>query len=163
MTGRAWLVVMADRAPASTRSSRSVELRPIPDELALRDRVALICWPDRGVDREPVLAGTATVTRIFFETGVVRLRHRVSPVRGHGIPVASLGPRLAAARGWTIARRPDLLDAPRLIGERDFDVIEGALLATARAFGPPARRPAHARPRTPGRRALTVGRMAWGR
>lgn len=163
MTGRPWLVVLADRAPASTRSIRSVELHPIPDELALRDRVALICWPDRRVDHEPVLAGTATVTKILSGTGVVRLRHRVSPVPGHGIPVASLGPRLAAARGWTIARRADLLAAPRLIGERDFALIEGALLVTARAFGPSAKRPAHARPRTPGRRALMVGRMAWGR
>lgn len=161
MIGRTWLIVMADQA--STRPIRSVELRPIPDELALRDRVAIICWPDRGLDRRPMLGGTATVTRILSETGVVRLRHRVSPVAGHGIPVASLGPRLAVARGWTITRRPDLLDAPRLIGDRDFALIEGALLAAARAFGPSAKRPAHARPRAPGRRALMVGRLAWGR
>ena len=163
MSGRAWLIVVADRAPAIGPRDTSIEVEPIPDELAVRDRMALVSWPGDGTDRRPMLAGTATVTRISAGTHTVRLRHRVSPVGAHRISVASLGPRLAFARGWHLARRAELLDSPRLIDERDFTYLEAALLETARTFGPPAKRPAHAKPQAPGRRALMVGRLAWGR
>jgi len=126
------------------------------------DRIAIVSWPDRGLDRRPMLAGTATVTKLLPESHEVRLRHRVSPIPGHRISIASLGQRLAVARGWRTERRAELLVGPRLIDERDFELIEGVLLEKAHAAGPPPTRPAHARPRTPGRRALT-GRISWGR
>lgn len=163
MTGRTWLLVTTASAPSLHDHDRSVELRPIPDELAVRDRMAIVTWPEIGIDRRPMLAGTVTVTKLLPEAHEVRLRHRVSPVPGHVITVASLGTRLAVARGWRIERRAELLEAPRLIAERDFELIENALLDTAHAFGPRSKRPTHTRPRTPGRRARWSGRIGWGR
>lgn len=157
MTGRTWLLVTAANAPSLGEHDWFAELLPVPDELAPHDRVAIVSWPDRGVDRRSVLAGTATVTKLSRETRVLRLRHRVAPVPGHEISVTSLGPRLAAARGWSVQRRLDVLGVLRLISERDFALIEEALLETAHAFGPSPKRPAHRRPRTPGRRALIAG------
>ena len=158
MTPRTWLIVTAATGEPLKEHDWFAELQPVPDELALRDRVAVISWPDRGIDQRPVLAGTATVVKLSRETRVLRLRHRVAAVLGHEIPVASFGTRLAAARGWWAVRREDLLDEPRLVSERDFAQIEGALLDVAHEFGPVAKRPAHSRPRTPGRRALIAGR-----
>lgn len=161
MTGRTWLVVTPATDAPPKEHDWFAELQPVPEELALRDRVAVISWPDRGVDRRPVLAGTATVVKLSREARVLRLRHRVSAVPGHDIPVTSFGTRLAATRGWWAVRRADLLGAPRLISESDFALIEDALLATAHEFGPVAKRPPHRRPRTPGRRALIAGRAGW--
>jgi len=160
MTGRTWLVVTPTASPSFGDHDWFVELRPLPDELALRDRAAVITWPDRGVDRRPTLAGTATVTKLSRDAHQLRLRHRVSPVEGHELSVTSLGTRFVAARGWSAQRRAEVLGSPRLISERDFALIEDALLAVAHEFGPPPKRPAHRRPRTPGRRALIAGRAS---
>ena len=161
MTGRTWLVVTPAAGAPLKEHDWFAELQPVPDELALRDRVAVISWPDRGIDHRPVLAGTATVVKLSREARELRLRHRVSSILGHEIPVNSVGTSLAAARGWWAVRREDLLGPPRLVSERDFTMIEDALLATAHEFGPAAKRPAHHRPRTPGRRALIEGRASW--
>jgi hypothetical protein len=160
MTGRTWLLVTAATAPSLPEHDWFAELQPVPDELAVRDRLAIVSWPDRGVDRRPVLAGTAIVTKLSRETRLLRLRHRVSPVPGHEIAVSALGTRLTAARGWSSKRRPDVLGGPRLIGEQDFALMEDALLEAAHAFGPSAKRPTHRRPRTPGRRVLIAGRAS---
>ncbi len=160
MTGRTWLLVTDVATPSLRDHDWFTELRPVPDELAVRDRIAIVSWPDRGGDRRPMLAGTATVWKLSRETHTLRLRHRVSPVAGHGISVTSLGSRLAAARGWYAARRSELLGVARLITEPDFALIEDALLTTAHAFGPALKRPTHRRPRTPGRRALIAGRAS---
>jgi len=159
MTGRTWLLVI-EIAPDLRDHDWFAELRPVPDELATHDRIAFVSWPDRGVERRPMLAGTVSVSKLSRESRTLRLRHRVSPVAGHEIAVSSLGPRLAAARGWITARRSDLLGVARLVAESDFALIEGALLETAHAFGPPPKRPAHRIPRTPGRRALIAGRAS---
>lgn len=157
MTGRTWLVVLS--APPTIRDHDwFADLQPVPDELALKDRIAIVSWPDRGTDRRAVLAATATVAKLDRERRVLRLRHRVSCVAGHEIPVASLGARLAAARGWSIDRRAEALGGPRSIRESDYALMEGALLEVAHGFGPEAKRPAHRRPRTPGRRALISAR-----
>lgn len=158
MTGRTWLLVTAAISPSFRDHDWFAELTPVPEELAVRDRVAIVSWPDRA--RRPMLAGTATVQKLSRETRTLRLRHRVSPVPGHEISVTSLGPRLAAARGWSAEVRSELLGAPRLIDERDFLLIDDALLEMAHAFGPPPTRPAHRPPRTPGRRALIAGRAS---
>jgi hypothetical protein len=158
VTGRTWLVVTATTSPSLRERDWFAELRPIPDELASRDRMAIVSWPERGIDRRPVLLATATVTKLARDAHLLRLRHRVSAVPGHEIAVASLGTRLAAARGWSAQRRSDLLGAPRLISGTDFKLIDDALLAVAHEFGPPPKRPAHRRPRTPGRRALHATR-----
>jgi len=160
MTGRTWLVVTPATGAPLKEHDWFAELQPVPDELALRDRVAVVSWPDRGVDQRPVLAGTATVVKLSREARVLRLRHRVSSVPGHEIPVTSFGTRLAATRGWWAVRREDLLEEPRLLSQPDFALIEEALLAIAHEFGPVANRPAHRRPRTPGRRALIAGRAS---
>ena len=161
MTGRTWLVITPATGAPLKEHDWFAELQPVPDELALRDRVAVVGWPDRGVDQRPVLAGTATVVKLSREARVLRLRHRVSSVPGPEIPLTSFGTRLAAARGWWAVQREDLLGAPRLISESDYALIENALLATAHEFGPAAKRPMHRRPRTPGRRALIAGRAGW--
>lgn len=158
MTGRTWIVVTGSAAPSLRERDWFAELRPIPDELAPRDRIAIVSWPERGIDRRPVLSVTATVTKLDRDAQLLRLRHRVSAVPGHEITLTSLGARLAAVRGWSVQRRSDLLGAPRLISGADFTLIEDALLAVAHEFGPPAKRPAHRRPRTPGRRALHAAR-----
>ncbi len=160
MSGRTWLLVTEIASPDLRDHDWFAELRPVPDELTPHDRIAIVSWPARGVDRRPILAGTASVTKLSRETRMLRLRHRVSPVADHPIAVTSLGSRLAVSRGWTAERRSELIGAARLITESDFALIEGALLDTAYAFGPPPRRPAHRRPRTPGRRALIAGRAS---
>ena len=159
MDRRWWLVVRADPPGALRNLDWFTALGPIPDELQVGDRIGMICWPARP-DRPPFLAATVSVSKLSRETGSLRLRHRVASIDGHEVMLTSLGTRLAAARGWTAPRRDELLDLLHLVPERDLELIEAALLTAAHRFGPPPRRPTHAQPRTPGRRALLAGRAS---
>lgn len=158
-TRRTWLVVLT-AAPAELRRVEwFAELSPLPQELEENDHVALLSWPtSRGTP--PFLAATVAVSKLLRETATLRLRHRVSAIAGHEVTVASLGARLAVARGWTRERRDDLIGCLQMITNADFELIESALLGVALRYGPPAGRPAHRIPRTPGRRALMAGEAA---
>lgn len=159
MTRRMWLVVLAAWPAKFRKVDWFAELGPIPHELEKGDHVAMVCWPSAR-DRMPTLAATVAVTKLSRETATLRLRHRVSTIAGHEVTIAALGARLAIARGWTPERRDELLGCLRLISDTDFELIEDALLTVALRHGPPARRPTHSRPRTPGRRALIAGHAA---
>ena len=150
---RTWLAVVAtDPGPGPLSAP------PLPPELASGDRVVIVRWPARG--SAPRLSRTATLLRASAETGMLTLRRRVSAIDRHDIAVDSFGARLAFSRGWTRERRDELVGTLRLVAERDFVLAETALLEVARAYGPAAKRPAHRRPRTPGRRALSAGRAS---
>lgn len=136
------------------------ELAPIPDELAARDRIVVVAWPDRGPIRRPVLAATGSVTSIDRSARRLRLRRRVTAIAGHEISLTTYGAGLAATGGWTSARRSELMSVLHLIDDRDFQRIEHALLEAAHHFGPPPKRHQHSQPRTPGRRALIAGRAS---
>lgn len=159
MTHRMWLVVLASAPAKLRRVDWFAELGPIPHELEKDDYVAMVAWPNsHGLP--PLLAATVAVSKLSRETATLRLRHRVSAIAGHEVTVAELGARLAVARGWTRERRADLIGRLRMITNTDFELIENALLSVALHYGPPAQRPAHRRPRTPGRRVLIAGRAA---
>ena len=159
MNRRWWLVVLASPPGVLRNVDWFAALGPIPEELQVGDRIGMICWPARP-DRAPFLAATVSVSKLSRETGSLRLRHRVASIDGHEVTLTSLGARLGAARGWSAQRRDELLDLLHLVPERDVDLIEATLLNAAHRFGPPARRPTHAQPRTPGRRALLAGRAS---
>lgn len=150
---RAWLAVVANDATPGCACEP-----PLPRDLAPGDRVAVVGWPARGAG--PRLSRTATVRSASSDTGALALRRRVLAIAGHEIPLRSLGTRLAVARGWTRERRDELVGTLQAISDRDFALVEDALLDVARAYGPKATRPAHRRPRTPGRRALSAGRAS---
>ena len=157
MTRRNWLVVLADRPAQLKAVDWFSALSPLPYELEQGDHLALVYWPMNGT---PSLAATVALSKVSQDTHTLRLRHRVAVVDGHPVTVASLGARLAIARGWTGDRREELIGGLRMITSNDFELIEQALLAVALRHGPSARRPAHRTPRTPGRRALIAGRAA---
>lgn len=160
MNTRYWLSIREDLIGDFAHTDWYDELAPVPEEFAARDRIAVVAWPDRGPIRRPVLAATASVTAIDGGARRLRLRRRVTLIAGHEISVTSLGARLAATRGWTSARRSELVSVLHLIDERDFQQIEEALLDVAHRFGPPPKRRLHSQPRTPGRRALIAGRAS---
>ncbi len=87
------------------------------------------------------------------------LRGRVVAPPGHAVGLSEL-PSLRVAAGWTHTILGGLVGTTVRCGARDLDRAASALLARARAFGPPARRPTHRRARTPGRRHLLAGRIA---
>ncbi len=63
MTRRMWLVVLAAWPISSRKVDWFAELGPIPYELEVGDRVAMVCWPSaRG--RSPTLAATVAVTKL---------------------------------------------------------------------------------------------------
>lgn len=157
MTRRSWLVVLADKPRQLKAVDWFSALGPLPHEVEQGDHVALVYWPVKGT---PSLAATVAVSKVSQGTNTLRLRHRVAAVDGHVVSVVSLGARLAIARGWTSDRRDDLIGGLRMIANADCELIERALLAVALRHGPPARRPAHRTPRTPGRRALIAARAA---
>ena len=135
------------------------ELAPIPDELQIRDRIAVVCWPT-GAQAAPFVAATVSVSKLVGEMRSLRLRHRVTCVEGHEPALSALGASVAATRIWTAQRRDWMVNLLQLVSERDFDRLEGALLDAAHLFGPRPGRPPHTQPRTPGRRALLAGRAS---
>jgi len=124
------------------------------------DRIALVAT------RGPWFVSTAefiaTAEVRSADLGALTLRHRVVAPKGHAVPLDSL-PALRVSAGWTHARLGALRTEAVRCTERDFERVEGALLQAALRFGPGPKRPAHRRPRTPGRRALIAGRAAVGR
>ena len=160
MSARYWLSIRDTLTDAFAHTDWYDEWAPIPEELAPHDRIAIVGWPDRGLIRWPVLAATLSVTAIDRAAHRLRLRRRVVAIAGHEIKVATLDAGVAATRGWTKARRPELVHVLHLIDERDFQRIEEALLDVAHRRGPAPKRPQHSRPRTPGRRALIAGRAS---
>ena len=160
MSVRYWLSVREARIADFAHADWYEERAPVPEGLAPRDRIAIIGWPNRGPNRSPVLAATASVTAIDTAARKLRLRRRVVAIAGHEVGAAALGAGVAATRGWTPRRRLELLSVLHLIDERDFQRIEEALLEVAYRHGPPPKRPQHSRPRTPGRRALIAGRAS---
>jgi len=145
---------------------------PGSEGLRIGDLVVVVVWP-RTVRAVPTLGRTVGVIRPRSDATALRVRRRVAALDGHAVAllplrlaaldghaVALLPLRLAATRGWTFSKRDELVGTLRLLDERDFTVAERELLAIRLRYGPPAGRPAHARPRTPGRRALIVGRAS---
>ena len=107
-------------------------------------------------------AFVATADVLSDEGARLRLRHRVLAPAQHRVMPGDL-PSLRVAAGWTNARLGTLRGTVVRCTSRDLERIEAALLALAHRYGPAPKRPAHRRPRTPGRRALIAGRAAVGR
>lgn len=147
-----------DKAPAH-RSLVAVLERPgapLPG-LGDGDRVFALVVKSRSFPQGPALTGSATVVR---GTPAQRLRRGVSLDAAEAIALRSFSPPLHCAVGWTDARLEAMVKTCAEIDAQDARRIEEALLDKARRVGPPAKRPAHSRPRTPGRRALGEGRAA---
>ena len=104
--------------------------------------------------------GTADVLR--DDGPRLRLRHRVLAPAPYGVALSEL-PSLRVSAGWTHGTLGGLRGTVVRCTIRDLARVEAALLTLARRYGPPGKRPAHRRPRTPGRRALIAGRAAVGR
>ena len=124
------------------------------------DRVALVAA--RGPSFVSTAEFIATAEVRSADLGDLTLRHRVVAPTGHAVPLEAL-PALRVSAGWTHARLGAMRTSAVRCTERDFERVEGALLQAALRFGPGPKRPAHRRPRTPGRRALIAGRAAAGR
>jgi hypothetical protein len=129
--------------------------RPAPG-----DRIAILATGGPSFVSAAEFVATALVRTVTG--GDLTLRHRVLAPTAHRVALSSL-PTLRVAAGWTHERLGALRGSAVRCTAGDFERVEGALLEAARRFGPPARRPAHRRPRTPGRRALIAGRAAVGR
>jgi hypothetical protein len=104
--------------------------------------------------------GTADV--LSDEGSLLRLRHRVLAPEPYQIALGRL-PSLRVSAGWTHRSLGELRGTAVRCSSRDLERVEAALLTLARRHGPAPKRPAHRRPRTPGRRALIAGRAAVGR
>ena len=159
MTGRHWVAILG---AAAARAALRAELREVAlPEGAMSpspgDRVAVVTLP------AVALVGVATVARIRPEGRTLHLRDRSRAPAGHAVDLLALRPRPSFAVPWTRERLADLAGTYVPIGERDASRITDALRARALEFGPPAKRPAHAKARSPGRRALIQGRAASGR
>jgi hypothetical protein len=135
----------------------TVDVEPYPTP---SDRIAI------AATRGPLFVLTAefiaTAEVRSADLGDLTLRHRVIAPAGHAVPLDTL-PALRVSAGWTHARLGALRTSAVRCTERDFARVEGALLQAALRFGPGPKRPAHRRPRSPGRRALIAARVAAGR
>jgi len=124
------------------------------------DRVALLSVHGPLFFSEAAFVGSADV--LADDGTALKLRHRVLAPPGWTVALRTL-PSLRVSAGWTHVGLGALRGEVVRCTARDLGRIEAALLAVARAHGPRAKRPAHRRPRTPGRRALIAGRAAVGR
>jgi hypothetical protein len=124
------------------------------------DRVALLSVRGPLFVTDAAFVGTADV--LADDGATLKMRHRVLAPPANTVALRTL-PSLRVSAGWTHARLGALRGGVVACTVRDAERIEAALLSVARAYGPRARRPAHRRPRTPGRRALIAGRAAVGR
>lgn len=154
----AWLVVIGDIAARDVARAdwRRIPLAPSGDgRPAPGDRIAVLRTHRPAYVQSAVLIGTADVRRDLGDA--LEVRHRVVAPTGHEPTLTVLG--LHVATSWTHERLGGLLGSAIPLDVADHDRIERALLDEAHAFGPAPSRPAHRRPRTPGRRALLVGRL----
>jgi hypothetical protein len=124
------------------------------------DRVGILAVRGPRFAAEAAFVGTADV--LSDEGSRLRLRHRVLAPAPHRVAPRDL-PSLRVSAGWTNALLGSLRGTVVRCTGRDLERVEAALLALARRHGPAPKRPAHRRPRTPGRRALIAGRAAVGR
>lgn len=124
------------------------------------DRIVVLATQGPSFVATAAFIGSAEVLSDDGET--LNLRHRVVAPAHHPVLLGAL-PMLRVAAGWTHERLGALRDGAVRCSAHEFERVEEALLQVALRFGPPAKRPAHRRPRTPGRRALIAGRSAAGR
>lgn len=124
------------------------------------DRVAILATAGPSFVSSAEFIATAQVRTVTG--GDLSLRHRVLAPTAHRVALSAL-PTLRVAAGWTHERLGALRGSAVRCTAGDFERVDVALLQAARRFGPAAKRPAHRRPRTPGRRALLAGRAAVGR
>lgn len=157
-----WIAIIDDEArKAAVRAElREVALEPGTPPSGIPspgDHVAILALPDA------VLLATAIAGRVRpGGRPMLRLRDRVRVPEGHALDLFAMRPRPACSAGWTRAGLRTMAGWCVGISALDADRIAAAVRARALAFGPPPTRPAHAKPRTPGRRALLEGRAASG-
>jgi len=154
-----WLAIVSDgTARAIARSEwRLLPLASIPASAAAGDRVAIVLAQRVRAATTAVVLGTADVRQRDAVTHL-SIRHRVVAPAGHE-PMLTDQRQLLASVGWTDERVRAALGGILPVPQRAFDDVEHALREVALAFGPPPKRREHARPRTPGRRALASDRV----
>lgn len=154
---KVWLVVIGDGGARDLARSdwRRLILAASDGRPAAGDRIAVLRTHRPAYVAAAVLIGTADVRRDLGDA--LELRHRVVAPLTHEPDLVSLHLRIGTV--WTHARLGALLGAAITLEQADYERIERALLDAAHAFGPPPSRPAHRRPRTPGRRAILVARL----
>ena len=86
------------------------------------------------------------------------IRHRFVAPPGHEPALADVA-HLHASVAWTDERLAALIGGILPLSTEDGGRIERVVRERALSFGPPAMRPPHRRPRTPGRRALLSARV----
>jgi hypothetical protein len=158
--GRTWLAVVDGEVLRRVVRSGWREFpigtgaaRPTADE-----RISVLVTKGPRFVTEARFAGSAEIVKDLG--GVLKIRHRFVAPAGHEPALTSLG-LLRVAVGWTHQSLGGLVGAFLPMTQADDERIESALRDVALTFGPPPSRPAHRRPRTPGRRALIEGRSAW--
>jgi hypothetical protein len=159
-SGRKWLAVVDGEMLRRVVQSGWRELplasgaaRPGPG-----DRLTVLVTKGPRFVTEARFAGSAVVVKDQGET--LRIRHRFVAPAGHEPALTTLG-LLRVAVSWTHQVLGGLVGAFLPMTQADHEQVEWALREAALAFGPAPSRPAHRRPRTPGRRALIEGRAAW--
>lgn len=156
----AWLAVVSEKtADVIARTAwHALPLIERPPTVSVGDRIAVVHAPRLRSAAAASVLGTAEV-RHTAPDGDLAIRHRVVAPSAHVPRVADLR-ELLASTGWTEERLREKVGTIEPLSMRTFDRVEGTLRDAALAFGPPAKRRTHARPRTPGRRALASARIA---
>lgn len=141
--------------------ARELELASgVADRPQAGDRVGILAVRGPLFAAEAAFVGTAAV--LGDDGSRLRLRHRVLAPAPHRVAPRDL-PSLRVSAGWTNALLGSLRGSVVRCSSRDLERVEAALLTLAHRYGPAPKRPAHRRPRTPGRRVLIAGRAAAGR
>ena len=156
----AWLAVVGEVAERALARSgwRTLPLIETPSLLAPGDGIVVVrARRTRSIATATVI-GTAIV-REARDGADLAIRHRVIVPEAHEIRLVDV-PVLVRRVGWTDDRLRALAGSLAPIPMREFTSVDGVLHETALAFGPPPKRKAHARPRTPGRRRLATARIA---
>jgi hypothetical protein len=157
-------VAILDHADASALLRAGARQLDLPTGMAERpqpgDRLGVLAVRGPLFVTGAAFVGTADV--LADEGPQLRLRHRVLAPLPHQIALSQL-PSLRVSAGWTHGALGGLRGTVVPCTSRDLERVEAALLVLAKEYGPPRKRPAHRRARTPGRRALIVGRAAVGR
>jgi hypothetical protein len=157
------VAILDDAVATRLLGPRAGELeleRDAADRPHAGDRVGILAVHGPLFAAAAAFVGTADV--IGDDGSRLRLRHRVLAPAPHRVATSDL-PSLRVSAGWTNALLGSLRGTVVRCSDRDLERVEAALLALAHRYGPASKRPAHRRPRTPGRRALIAGRAAAGR
>ena len=159
MTSLRWCAVVGDLAARDLARAgwRALRVIEVPVSLVSGDRVMVVRVRRTVPVANALVLGTADI-RGIDDGPVLRLRHRVVAPTGHE-PLIAAVPQLVARLGWTDARIRGLIGTIEILPAADFDRVEAVLHERALAFGPPPKRDAHRRPRTPGRRPLATSRI----